>query len=296
MRKRGAGCLLVLCSLWSCHDSPGGGRTQVRPRGDAPADVVSSVDGNPITASEVARLASAGGLTPQAALQRLQAERLLANEAERRGYARQSETQHVERQALVQAMLAHDIEAAQVTQAEIDAAYLAEHKRFEKPELRTATHVLAQLAPRASAEQDQAAQAFCRDAIRRLGASADLHDTLEALRAERPAAFAVRVEQLPASPASGAFVPEFSAALFSLKSPGVVPEPVRTEFGWHAIVVTEITPASTTPRAEADATLRAELATRKRSQLLNGLLDGLRQRTRVAHTPGGQQLLAAIEY
>lgn len=289
----------VGCILWlaSCHagqstESEGPRRRAAPVQGD----VVSSVDGAAIRGVEVERLANAGAISAEAALERLQAERLLADEAERRGYGSALETRHVTRQALVQALLARDVEAVDVPQPEIDAAYAAAPTRFEKPELRTATHVLAQLPAKASAAQDASAQAFIRDVIRRLRASDDLHATLDTLRTEHPSGFGLRVEQLPASPEKGAFVPEFSSALFSLPAPGVVPDPVRTEFGWHAIVLTEITPAHTTPRAEAEATLRDELATKKRAQSLASLLELLRQRTRVAHAPREQQLMAALDF
>jgi hypothetical protein len=213
MRKRGyLEALGFVLWLSSCHGGPSSGAEGPRRRAtEARGDVVSSVDGMAITGAEVERLANAGKLSAQAALQRLQAERLLADEAERRGYGSETETQHVMRQALVQALLTRDVEAVEIPAAEVDAAYAAGRTRFEKPELRTASHVLAQLPAKASPQQDAEAEAFIRDVIRRLNASDDLHATLDALRSEHPSAFQVVVEQLPASPAKGAFVPEFSS-------------------------------------------------------------------------------------
>jgi parvulin-like peptidyl-prolyl isomerase len=260
--------------------------------------VVGSVDGQPIRANDVDRLAQVGGMAPQAALARLTAERLLEDEAERRGYGARLETEHVARQALVQALLERAVEQApetQVSQSEIDAAYAAARDRFEVPERRTATHVLAALPKNASPEQDRAARDFIADAIRRLRSSADREATLEALRSEKPADFQVQVQQLPAAPAHGMFVQEFADALFSLSAPGVVPEPVRTPFGYHAIVLTNIEPAHSTPRAQADATLRGELETKKRKARLEAVLDELKSRARVTYVPDGAKLLAELE-
>jgi parvulin-like peptidyl-prolyl isomerase len=260
--------------------------------------VVGSVDGQPIHAGEVDHLARGFGMEPKDALTRLTAERLLEDEAERRGYGARLETEHVARQALAQALLERAVEQApetQVSQAEIDAAYAAARERFEVPELRTATHVLAALPKEPSAEQEQAARAFIADAIRRLQAGGDREAILNALGAEKPGDFQVQVQQLPAAPAHGMFVPEFADALFSLSAPGVVPEPVRTQFGYHAIVLTRIEPAHTTPRAEADATLRSELETKKRKARTDALLLELKDRTRITYAPDGAKLLADLE-
>jgi peptidyl-prolyl cis-trans isomerase C len=261
-------------------------------------DVVGRVDGQPIRASEVDHLAEVAGLPAQTALSRLTAERLLEDEAERRGYGARTQTEYVARQASVQTLLERAVEQApqtQVSQTEIDAAYAAARDRFEVPELRTATHVLAALPQNASAEQERAARAFCASAIRRLQTDPDREATLEDLRAEQPGDFQVQVQQLPASPAQGMFVPEFAAALFSLTAPGVVPEPVRTQFGYHAILVTDIAPAHNTPRSEADAALRSELETKKRKARIDAVLGELKQRTRVKYGPDGSKLLAELE-
>ncbi|MET0388361.1 MAG: hypothetical protein ABW321_20485, partial [Polyangiales bacterium] len=158
-----------LLACLSCRDQT------VRPQRDqrraeplGAVDVVSRVDGQIIRASEVDQLARVGALSPGQALKRLQDERLLSEEAERRGYAGQMETVQVARQALVQALLAEDVEAEPITEAELNAAYHAEHARFSAPELRRATHVLAQLPPQPTAAQEQAARTFIEQAIERL--------------------------------------------------------------------------------------------------------------------------------
>jgi foldase protein PrsA len=61
----------------------------------------------------------------------------------------------------------------------------------------------------------------------------------------------------------GSFVPEFEKVAFSLPA-GQVSEPVKTQFGWHVILVTEITPARTIPFAEARAGIISSQITAKR--------------------------------
>src|ERR1700712_2830934 len=77
---------------------------------DISADVVSRINGSAIGIDEVERLAHVGELPPNAALQRLQAERLLGQEARDRGYADRSRTREVAREAEVQAFLANVVE------------------------------------------------------------------------------------------------------------------------------------------------------------------------------------------
>ena len=89
-------------------------------------------------------------------------------------------------------------------------------------------------------------------------------------------------------------MPEYLAALFSQSELGVVPRPVRTEYGYHGIVVTEITPAVITPKPEAFATLRAELTTAKRKTRLDALLRELQQRTPVRYAADTEGQLAQL--
>jgi hypothetical protein len=258
-------------------------------------DVVSTVDGARIAAAEVRALARAGSLSPAAALARLEAERLLAEEAARRGYDARAETRRVGRQALVQTLLSRDIEAQTVDEDEIRAAYETEHTRFETPEKRTATHLLAFLPKGASAEQDRAAREFCEMAIRELSHAPDRQATLTQLKAAKSALFAVKVEDLPAVANDKSFVPDFQRALFSVRAPGVVEVPVKTEYGWHVIIVTAIQPATHLALESARAQLRRELAVRKHKRAVDALLAKLRDRTPVHFSESAQQALATLE-
>jgi peptidyl-prolyl cis-trans isomerase C len=258
-------------------------------------EVLSTVDGQRITRSEVSRLAERGELTPRTALDKLQAERLLEREAERRGYAEREQTRVTAEQAMVQALLARDVESVPVSEAEIAAAYAHDSKRFTHPEQREATHVLAYLPPSASPAQEQAAHGFADMAVRKLLASSDLKTTLTELSKQSSAQVAVRVEGLPPIAQDGSFVPEFEHALFSSPKTGVVPEPVRTKFGWHVIVVTAITPPSVVPLTAARDTLAQELALAKRKQRLAALLAALQARTKVEYEQKTERALASLE-
>lgn len=263
---------------------------------DVSGDVVSRVNGSAIALAEVERLAEATDLSASAALRRLQAERLLSQEARSRGYAQSARTGQAARKAQIQELLKATVETVHVKDAEIEAAYKAHEARFEQPERRRATHVLAQLPADASPAAERAAHEFIMQTIRALQTTDDTAATLRAAEAETSPLFKVVVQELPAAEKQGKFVPEFADALFSVDEPGVVPDPVRTRFGYHAILVREILPAEAQPRSVAFETLRSELSTQHEKRRLDALLSDLREHTRVRFADDAHKLLAALDF
>jgi parvulin-like peptidyl-prolyl isomerase len=220
--------------------------------------VVSTVNGEPIALAEVDELVAAG-LTPQEALERLQAERLLVAEARRRGVGDEWAVSEVERKAAVQALLSETASAVTVSDDELEAAFAKEHARFEQPERRACVHVLATVPKGASAEVADKARAVAEKLAPELEHAEDLDAFVHTYRKTVIDGVRVVVERLPAMPLHGRLVQSFADALFSLAQPGMVPGVVQTSFGWHAIRVTEIDPAIATSKEEAFVTLRKEL-------------------------------------
>ena len=255
--------------------------------------VVSTVDGHAITVGEVEALVRAG-LSPREALRRLQAERLLMAEAERLGFGKTAAASQVATQARVQALLEAEADAVRVSDAEIRAAYERSKDRFEKPERRASVHVLAKLPKDASAEADAAARAFIERVIPELRDARDLDAFKQQQAARSTPEFKVVSERLPAVGRHERLVEPFLAALFSVAGPSVVPEPVRTSYGWHAIRVTEILPAVSTPYDKAAEQLRAELLTQKRKARIDELIAQLRQNYGVQIDDHAAQTLAAL--
>lgn len=265
--------------------------------GDRPlgSGVVASVDGVPIALEEVQQLARDGALDAEAALARLQAEALLAAEAARRGYGRAAEVDRVASQARVQALLERVIERVTASREQVEEAYRASGERFVSPEKRASRHVLARLPAAPSPDREAAAREFARAALLRLAATGDREETWSELSAASSPLFEVRVETLPAVARSGPLAPEFSRAIFELSSPGVVQEPVRTQYGWHAIVVTDIVPAVKVDEATARAQLQRELDRDQRKLALDALLRELRSSTGVSYNPEVQKALASLQ-
>jgi len=259
-------------------------------------DVVSRVDGSAIGTHEVERLAQVGNLPPTAALSRLQAERLLGQEAKSRGYERRAHTELLAREALVQELLVDAVEPVEVSTADLEAEYQTQRARFKQPEKRRSVHLLATPEPAAGPDAARNAQSFIEKTLEQLLYASDREMVLAAAGGVSDPAFKVVVQELPLAADDGTFVPEFSRALFSTQAAGVVPNVVKTQFGYHAILIREIVPALEQPQSAAFETLRPEIVTRKQAQRLDALLSDLRKRTPVKFAPDARKILATLDF
>ncbi len=286
---------LALCV--SCGDAGEGEGAGTATRGAATVggDVVSTVDGHPITVADVGALARAGRVSPQEALRRLQAELLLMAEAERRGLAVRRAVREVGRKASVHALLDEEANAATVPREQLRARYKQHNRRFNRPEVRSSLHALAQLDDNASPEQEQAGKEFAQAMLERFRATDDPTRMIEGLHGQKRDGYTVVIQKLPPVPDTAGFAKPYLDGLFSVDEAGVVPEVVRTSFGWHAIVVTEIKPALSMPFEEAEAELREEGLGQARVEAVDGLLRRLRTQTPVEVDQGAQEALASLE-
>lgn len=240
------------------------------------------MDGSSIGVADVERTARTLKLDPTTALDRLIAERLLVQEAQRRGVHRAEAVEHVARQAAVQLLLEREVEHVAVSEDAIAEAYNNQSARFIVPERRASLHVLVTVKRDDSAERQRAAERVANGILRELSAADDPKTVWETYRgvAEREG-FTIKAENVPAAARTDAFAPEYLDALYSRPEPGLVEASVRTDFGWHAIIVTTIVPAQTTTLEQARATLRAELLLKTRQQALEELVATLMRRHRV---------------
>jgi peptidyl-prolyl cis-trans isomerase D len=148
------------------------------------------------------------------------------------------------------------IEATQVSDAEIEAAYKANAARYATPEQRQASHILIRAdknAPEAAVKEasDKAAQIL----VQAKAAPGDF------------AKLAKQYSQDPGSAskggdlgffARGMMVKPFEEAAYALKQ-GQVSDVVRSDFGFHIIQLTGIKPERARPLAEVRGEIAAEL-------------------------------------
>ena len=85
---------------------------------------------------------------------------------------------------------------------------------------------------------------------------------------------------LPGGAIKGRTVPPFDKVAFSIKT-NVISKPVHTQFGWHIIEATGPikpgTPAKPTPLAQVKESIRQQLLSTKRNDVMNKWLDGVKK-------------------
>jgi peptidyl-prolyl cis-trans isomerase C len=167
-----------------------------------------------------------------------------------------------------------------VSDEEAKKFYEENKAEFEQPETVKASHILFRVSKEDSEEvvnqKLKAAQ----------GAEA------RAKKGEDFAALAKELSEEPGAKESGGdlgffpkdrMVPEFAEVAFSEKV-GEVSDPVRTQFGWHVIKVTDKKPAGTPPYDEVKAQLLTYLKAKKQEEVAQQVLKSLRDSAKIENT------------
>ena len=169
------------------------------------------------------------------------------------------------------------VTASDVTEAQAQSFYDSNTKEFEQPETVKASHILFMLKPDAT-EADVTKQ---KEAA-----------TKAAERATKGEDFAGLAKELSEEPGAiesagdlGFFtkdrmVPEFANAAFSQKI-GDISQPVRSQFGWHVIKVTETKPAGTVPFPEVKDQITAYLKSNSQREAVQAVLKKLKESAKI---------------
>jgi peptidyl-prolyl cis-trans isomerase C len=168
---------------------------------------------------------------------------------------------------------------AKVDEAEVKKFYDENKKEFEHPEMVRASHILIRVPEGADdatvAEKKKAADA----ALERVTS-----------KKEDFTAVAKEVSEEPGADQSGGdldffpkdrMVPEFAEAAFAMKPGDISKEPVKTQFGWHVINVTDRKPAGTMPFDEVKEQVGFYLEGGKRREAVRGVIDTIRGEAKV---------------
>ena len=78
-------------------------------------------------------------------------------------------------------------------------------------------------------------------------------------------------------------VPEFAEVAFK-QTPGEISAPVRTQFGWHVIKVTDKKPAGTLPFDQVKEQINSYLKGTKQREAVQGVLKGLKESATIENT------------
>ena len=246
-----------------------------------PGLVVATVDGAPLGRDELVSAAQDLSLSAATALRLLEAELLLAGEAERLGYGSDASVTRAVTQAMVQRLLADEVEQVQVSGAQVGEAYRSSGERFRKPERRAVAHVVVKIGKGAEPTLDADARKIARQFVIRFRQHSDEAVVLEEAQAFEGSSFEIVAEQIAPFGREAALVHDFVGPVFEQAQVGVLPRPVRTEFGWHAIKITQIAPEQNTPLEEVRAQLRRELAAREQRRRFDALVERLESRSRL---------------
>ena len=163
--------------------------------------------------------------------------------------------------------------AKPVSDADVQKYYEEHASEFETPKQVKVAHVLARVPETGGSEAEDKAKAKIADVIRR------------ARGGEPFAKLAKDVSEDPGSAANGGelgfvskgeVVPDFEKAAFALKPGEVTPEPVRTPFGYHAILVSEVKEGGKKPLATVAAPIRERLSTETADRAAKARADEVR--------------------
>ncbi len=160
---------------------------------------------------------------------------------------------------------------------QVRAFYDANQEMFQVPEQIRARHILIRVEPDAS-EADWEAARVRAEEIRKEAAQPGA-DFVEIARTRSEGPSAPQGGELGMFP-RGQMVPEFENVAFALNK-DEVSEPVRTQFGWHIIQVTEKQPAGVLEFDEVQPRLERELRNQTIQQALQGYLENLRAESQI---------------
>lgn len=164
-----------------------------------------------------------------------------------------ADLENVRRTMLAQASMREVMKNVSITEEEEKKFYDENQKLFTQPERVHASHILVS-----------------DDAI--------LTKVQEELKAGK--SFDVLAQEYSIDPGSaanggdlgefpkGVMVPEFEKAAFDLKNPGDISEPVKSQFGWHLIRLSEYIPESVMPFEQVKANIEQELREKKTQEVL----------------------------
>lgn len=238
---------LVVAGPGCGHDGAGGRRAGSSDAAAATEGgaVVAVVDGVPITAERVARLAAETGEAPRDVVERLIDFELLAAEARRRGLTRGADLRATTRKAMVQRYLEEAFERprspAAIPDGRLRDAYERNKGQFVHPWLLKVDHILVRRSPNGSAAERARERAL---------ATAIHHEAVTATTPEGFLALAKRFDgvdgqQVIAEELSTAvheranLAREFVDAALKLRDPGDISPPVETRFGTHVIYLVD---------------------------------------------------------
>jgi len=237
------------------------------------AGAVARVGGRSIGGAEVLALMRSDALSAEDALNRLVDEELLAQEAERLGLVPDPGTEQAIERLMVRAML-HELEKENtpesVTEQELREDYALHADKFHIPERRRSWHILVKQA-------DEAGRLRAQSILREIQRAEDPRLVFERYSeaGRDDSGFEIKAEDLPELTRQASIERPYKDALFAAPAEGPLKDVIKTSYGWHAIVVSEILPEETRSLADVEVESRERLSQRNRFAKLVEIVEGL---------------------
>ena len=272
-------------------------RDSVRPQAEqrdarVVTNVVARVGGRPIGVADLERRMEAEAIDAGAALQQLIDEELLVQEAERFEFTEDRDTERTIERLMVRSML-HDLEQEStpesISESEVRASFAEHAEKFQVLERRRSWHILV-------TEHSDAGKALAESILRRLREADDPRSVYDLYADGGPEGteLEVRVEELPAITMKAKMAASYKRALFAAKSIGPLEKVVKTSYGWHAIVVTEILPGASRSISDVDAEIRERLSQAKRFRKVVEIVQNLEAQGLVQYDEQGVKRLLSM--
>ncbi|MFZ9920910.1 MAG: peptidylprolyl isomerase [Terrimicrobiaceae bacterium] len=169
------------------------------------------------------------------------------------------------------------VKAPEVSEADAKSFYESNIKEFEQPETVKASHILFMVDADAPADVVKQKEEAAKKAAAEAKAGKDFTELAKALSEE------------PGAKESGGdlgffpkdrMVPEFANAAFAANI-NDISEPVKTQFGWHVIKVTDKKAAGTVPFDEVDEQITSYLKTMRQREAVQKVMKGLKDSAKV---------------
>jgi hypothetical protein len=225
---------------------------------------VATVNGRPVWGSCVSAQASRGATRDDALAQCIDFE-LMAQTAEERGLATDSDVVLATRTALVSQLVAQEYED-KLTKPEDFGTFWTRtlernRGRFDHPEARGSTYVRVEVAKNASPAVEQAAKQRIDKIYAALANERGLMKPhLEDIaKATDGASSDLKISTAPPAIRHGQLVEPYAAALFAIPEIGRVSPPARTNWGWDVVLWDSVVPEVHATQEEIVATAMPEI-------------------------------------
>jgi parvulin-like peptidyl-prolyl isomerase len=169
------------------------------------------------------------------------------------------------------------VKTSEITDDQAKSFYESNIKEFEQPETVKASHILFMVDPDAQADVVKQKEEAATKAAERAAAGEDFTKLAKELSEE------------PGASESGGdlgffpkdrMVPEFADAAFAQKV-GDISKPVKTQFGWHVIKVTDKKAAGTMPFDQVKEQVAAYLKSNNQREAVQAVLNKLKESAKI---------------